>query len=307
MESMNRDIYLITGSGGFVGKSLTKQLKLDLDAIFITPSSKELDLTDYNEVYRFLKDNNINKIVHLAASMSGIGELTNNPLKYLESNFLINFNIVKAALETGVKYFVTFGSTCSYSKDTIIPMKEDHLWKGKPENTYGVSKLLLLEHLASQNKMKWLYLMPANIYGVGDHFSSEKAHVIPATILKFQNALRNNENEIEVWGNGEQVRDFIYIKDLCIITSEFIKKSYHSESPINVSTGMGVKIKDIIFKIRRYMELEHINIAWQEDKPIGIPIKVVDNSSLLEKIKEYNFITIDEGIKYTIESLNIND
>lgn len=307
MEETNKEVCLITGAKGFVGKCLAQRLKNELykDCV-LTPSSTELDLRNYDKVYEFLKKYKVTKVIHLAASMSGIGELTNNPLTYLENNFLINFNIVKAALETRVKYFVTFGSSCSYSQNTNIPMREADLWKEKPENTYGISKLLLLEHLLSQCKMKFLYLVPANIYGVGDHFSSDKAHVIPATILKFENAVKEKKNKISVWGNGEQIRDFIYLEDLCNIVSELVKNNYYNSEPINISTGIGVKIKDIIVKIREYMDLEEFEIEWQVDKPIGIPKKILDNTLLMNIIKEYSFTNIDIGLKKIIKSLGKN-
>jgi GDP-L-fucose synthase len=302
---MNRTTWLLTGGNGFVGSNLKNKLQnLFPNIDILSPSSKELDLRDFNETLKFLEKSKVEVVIHLAANMAGIGELTERPLKYFEDNVLINFNIIRTCLMTKVNKFLTLGSTCGFSRSTPIPMKEEHFWCGKPENTYGTAKLLLLEHLMSQSKMEWLYLVPANIYGEGDHFDELRSHVIPATILKFENAKSEKKSYINVWGDGSQVRDFIYIDDLTSIICEFLKLNKWEERIVNVSTGKGTSIKEIVFHIRKYMELEDIKINWLLDKPTGLPIKVIDNGKLSNIIKNYKFITIEEGLKSTIEWFN---
>lgn len=301
---------LITGGHGFIGKSICKMLKEKFpDAVLSVPRSKELDLRNYERTRDYFERNSFDTVIHLAAVMAGIGELTQWPLRYFEENIQINFNTVKAALESGVKRFLTFGSSCAFSKYTPIPMGEEHLWSGQPENTYGTAKLMMLEHLQSQSEMEWLYLIPANVYGPGDHFDISLSHVIPATILKFHNAYKTEQREIKVWGDGLQIRDFIYIDDLTEIVCKLLNQNVWDLKILNLSTGLGTSIKRIVQKIQQLMTKgNEVKIQWVPSEATGILKKILKNESLLEIIGNYDFTDIEDGLYYTVrEFLNDNN
>lgn len=296
---------LVTGANGFLGRNLIGKLEKDYaEKSFLSPNSAELNLLDYQSVNQYIKKNDVDEIIHLAARMAGIGELTKNPLPYLEQNLILNYNVVHSAIENNVKRFVTLGSSCGYNNDTPLPMREESFWQLKPENTYGICKLVLLEHLQAQNVMEWSYLVPGNLYGPHDHFGEENAHLIPATVLKFEKAKREGRNHIDVWGDGTQVRDFLYISDAVDIICKAYKESKYNHKILNISVESGNTVKEIVETIRAVMELEDIEIRWDVSKPTGILKKVLANEGFLRLEPDYQFTTIKSGLKQTIDWYN---
>lgn len=299
---------LVTGGHGFVGRDLYKALRAKYPwEEILAPSSKELDLLDYTATETFLQTYRPELIFHLAARIGGVGLVSNKPLEFLESNLLINYNIVHAAISCGVKKFITLGSSCSYSMDSPIPNRENDLWKGRPENTYGVCKLVMLEHLQNQKAMTWAYLIPPNIYGPGDHFEEENAHFIPATVQKLLRAEKDGEREIEVWGDGAQTRDFVYIDDII----HFLLRAYEDDSfcgqPINIGTGVEVTVREVVETIIRSLGLDgKVAVKWAPDKPTGIKRKAFDNSMLFTLEPGYKFISMKNGLQETLQKACIN-
>ena len=279
---------LITGGTGFIGKHIVERLK-SLDQYEIRYfSSKDFDLRDPNTV------------IHLAAKVAGIGMLEKYPYTYLVDNLKINLNVIENCLKHRVERLIAFGTTCSYPKNVKVPTKEEYLWSGEPENTYGLSKLVLLE-LLKNTPIDYIYVIPANVYGPDDHFDLERSYVIPATILKFHKARIKGEKKVVMWGDGEQVRDFIYIKDLVDIVTKILKMENWKYRIVHIATGKGVKIKEIVALIQRYMKAYDIKVEWDITKPQGIKIKLLENSKLRDMIGEYKFTNIETGIRETVE------
>lgn len=292
---------LVTGGHGFLGKTLVPLLEKKYGKSSLTvPSSAELDLMDREKVEHFMTDNKFDTVVHLAARMSGIGELMKNPQKYLEENLEINYNVVKGALASGVTRFVTLGSSCGYNNDTPLPMREEYFWHLKPENTYGLCKLVMLEHLMSQKQMKWSYLVPGNLYGPYDHFGDAKAHLIPATVSKFLNARKNNEKSINVWGDGSQIRDFILVDDAAKIIADSIENDKFYGQPVNISANEGISVREIVELIQDILGMQDIAIDWDITKPTGIMKKVLANDVMVSIIGNNYLTPIKEGLELTI-------
>lgn len=293
---------LVTGGSGFVGSAFCKYLKESHKStnIFV-PTSKELNLFDLKSIERFLYENEITHIVHLAAKLGGVHLVSNKPLKYFESNLIINYNIVKAAIEQHINRFVTLGSSCSYSEDMPLPNVETQLWHGYPENSYGICKLILLEHLERQNEFEWSYLIPPNILGSGDHFGEKDAHFIPATVKKIEDAIATGQNKIIVWGDGSQTRDFVYIDDIVFFLLEALKNEKFNHAVVNLSTGIETTIKYIVEQIIACMGYsEKIIVEWDSTKPVGSKRKVLSNKKLLELVPGYEFTTFLDGLKMTM-------
>lgn len=293
---------LVTGGNGFLGKTLVPILQKKYGENNVTvPLSKELNLLNKEKTYDFLNNEKFDTVIHLAAKMSGIGELLKNPQIYLEENLIINFNIVTAALAAGVKKFVTLGSSCGYNNNTPIPMKEEYFWHLKPENTYGICKLILLEHLMSQKSMEWVYLVPANLYGPHDHFGDINAHIIPATIGKFLAAKENGTGYIDVWGDGSQVRDFMYVDDAAQIICDSVENTAFCGKAVNISTNKGNTIKEVVEAISKSLNMQDIEIRWDTTKPTGIIKKILSNDLLRSIYHEHDsFVNINTGIDKTI-------
>lgn len=294
---------LVTGGNGFVGKNLVDKMKT-MSMEFFSPSSRELNLKRKNEIDRYLEDNKIDVIVHLAAKLGGVGLVMNKQTMFLEENLLINYNIVKSAYEHNVKKFITFGSSCCYGDSLPVPLGEESIWKDEPENTYGLCKLVILEHLKSQNIMNWVYLLPPNIYGPQDHFFEKDAHFIPATIQKIERAVLEGEKSISVWGDGTQVRDFLYVDDLVDVLIDSICSDIYDRIPVNVSTNVGVTVKETVEMLCELMGHEDLKIEWDVTKPTGSMKKIMSNKKIKEINPDIKFTQMRVGLEKMIDWYN---
>ena len=294
---------LVTGGHGFVGNALIKKLKERYtDMQLLAPTSSELNLLDERATQSYIATNKPDCVFHLAARLGGVGLVSGKPLAFLESNLRINLNLVSAVNLVGSVRFITLGSSCCYAEDAPLPNEETSLWRGHPENTYGICKLVLLEQLV-HSSANWTYLIPPNIYGPGDHFGEADAHFIPATVMKLKKAAEEGKREIEVWGDGSQTRDFVYVDDMVHFLLAAFEDDRYSGRPINVGTGVEVSVREIVEHIREIMGgSNRINIRWAPDKPTGTKRKALDNGVLRGLAPDYAFMDIAEGLRRTVRS-----
>jgi len=297
---MSKQTILITGSNGFVGYAMQRAMQDNAKYKILAPNSSTLDLMNTRAVDDFFRYKHIDIVYHLAAKHAGVGSGIHQPLFFLESNLLMNYNIVSSSIRYNVKKFVTLGSSCTYQVALTHPAREEDLWDQRAENTYGTCKQILLEHLQTQNSMKWVYLIPPNLYGPGDHFGESGAHFIPATVQKFQLAKNNREKNITVWGDGQQSRDFLYLGDLINVLIEAGCADKYNGMPINIATGRQVTVQKITGLIQRNLHLEDISIRWDSTKPTGMQRRELNNALFLSLNPDYEFVQVEDGIRETI-------
>jgi GDP-L-fucose synthase len=293
---------LVTGGSGFLGKRLVGALRLQSDKYSIySPSESELDLLCHDSLMSYFNNHHIDIVIHLAAKHGGVGNADKKALEYFQENLILNYNIVHSAIESGAKYFIMIASSSCYNFGAPIPTDESNLWQGRPENTYGICKLVMLEHLLAQSTTDFTCLIPPNYFGPGFDLGLEGTHIIPATIQKFENAKLNNIPYIDVWGDGSQIRDFVYIDDMVSILIKVLENEKFVSKIANVSTNIGTSIKDVVLEIRALMGLTHIDIRWDTTKPIGTPSKILCNKRLLQIDPSIKLTSFHEGIKNTID------
>ena len=206
---------LITGASGFLGQHLIPRLERNHELLI--PSSKDLDVSDYDALQKYFYRYDFDTIVHLAARCGGIGANRKNPAVFFEKNLQMSTNILKLASEfDAIKKMVTLGSVCSYPKFTEVPFKEENIWNGYPEETnapYGIAKRSLMAGCQYYNQQygdNFVHLIPVNMYGEYDHFDLENSHVIPALIRKMHEAKMSGASSVMVWGDGSASREFLY-------------------------------------------------------------------------------------------------
>jgi len=306
MINLSKKKILITGSNGFLGKHLVKNLlekkKIPRENLFL-PSFEELDLRKLENCQEAAKEQNI--VIHLAAKVGGIGLNKEIPGEMFHDNAIMGIQLIESARKAGVEKFVTLGTICAYPKFTSVPFKEDNLWNGYPEETnapYGLAKKMLLvqgQAYRQQYGFNSIFLMPINLYGPGDNFDLKSSHVIPALIRKVAEAKKEDKNYIEVWGTGKATRGFLYIEDAAEGIALATEK-YNKPEPVNLGSDMEISIKDLIELICKLMDFKG-EIRWDTSKPDGQPRRCLDTSRAK---KEFGFeakTNFEEGLKKTID------
>ena len=298
---------LLTGGTGFLGKNIEQHLGqfMNQDYSLSVMGSSVYDLRCQHACRKMMQYHNPDVIVHAAGSVGGIGANQENPGKFMYENLIMGTNLIERARIEKTPKFILLGTVCAYPKHTPVPFAEESLWDGYPEETnapYGIAKktlMRLLQAYGEQYGMRGANLIPVNMYGPHDHFNLTSSHVIPALILKFYNAMRNGENEINIWGTGKASREFLYAPD-CV---EAIARAIETEvdlNPINIGTGKEITINDLVYEIGEQMGWDGV-VNWQTDKPDGQPRRCLDTNRAKKLLDFEAKTSLKTGLKQTIE------
>ena len=317
----NEIIYL-AGSSGMVGRSLLRLLKESSYGLekyggkLLTPSRKELDLLNTEEVNNWFDKNKPSIVILAAAKVGGIYANANFPADFLYENLKIQMNVIEAAWKNRVKRFLFLGSSCIYPKYARQPIEEESLLTKSLESTnewYAISKISgikLLQALRKQYNFDAISLMPTNLYGPGDNYHPKNSHVIPSLIRRFYEAKSKNLKEVTCWGTGDSLREFLYVDDLaeaCLFTLEnwdpsnaYAPKTKDGDTLdiLNVGSEEEISIKDLAIKISKVIGFKG-NILWDTDKPNGTPRKKL-NTQRINSLGWSPKINLDIGLRKTL-------
>jgi GDP-L-fucose synthase len=297
---------LITGGNGFLGSHVVREMetgKYGLPASISIPRSYDMDLRKREKCIAAVKG--IDVAIHLAANGGGIGYNLAHPGQLFYDNAIMGIQLVECARLYGVEKLVIIGTVCAYPKFTHVPFREDDLWEGYPEETnapYGLAKkMLLVQSQAYRQEYNFnsIYLLPVNLYGIGDDFSPYTSHVIPALIKKFADAKESDKKYIDVWGAGGVTREFIYAEDAAraiLLATE----RYNKPLPVNIGSGVDITIKNLAEKIQSLVGFEGY-IKWDMSKPEGQPARKLDITRAKQEFGFEAKVSFDEGLRKTVE------
>ena len=296
---------VVTGGTGFLGRFIVDRLQtIDKLELFV-PRHSDYNLVEADNIRRLLADTRPDLVIHLAALVGGIGANQRNPGRFFYENLMMGVQLIEQARLHEVTKVVVMGTVCAYPKFTPTPFREDDLWDGYPEETnapYGLAKKMLLVQSQSyrqQYGFNSIFLLPANLYGPGDNFDLENAHVISALIRKCVEAREQGASFVEAWGTGNASREFLYVEDC----AEGVLRAtihYNESVPVNIGTGSEIRISELVHLIARLTRFEG-EIRWQTNRPDGQPRRRLDVSRALEKFGFRARINLEEGLRRTIE------
>lgn len=306
-------LVLVTGSSGFVGQHVVRELKARGYDV-LTPTSRELNLvsTGYSDIDTliriedYLYDHDVDAVIHLAAICGGIGINKDNPGKFIYENLQMGVNVLEGARLAGVKKVVNLGTVCMYPKHTPVPFKEEDIYNGYPEETnapYGIAKRTIVEMGIAYHRqygMDITNLIPVNMAGEYDNFDEYSSHVIPALIRKFEDAQAGaeyanhyvfgkelptarvliNVPNVILWGTGSASREFLYAGDCAKAIAMALERNTGPE-PINLGTGREITIRDLAILIK-HMGGYDVAIEWDTTKPDGQPRRCIDTTRARE-------------------------
>ena len=300
----------VAGHRGLVGSAICRALEKAGYTNILTRTHGELDLTSQADVRDFFEQEQPDLVFLAAARVGGIHANDSFPADFIRDNLLIQTNIIDAAFHNGVKKLLFLGSSCIYPRSCPQPMKEEYLLTGPLEPTnewYAVAKIAGIKMCRAYHKQygfNAISLMPTNLYGPGDNFDLQGAHVLPALIRKFHEAALIHASEVEVWGTGTPQREFLHVDDLadaCL----FLMEKYDDPEIINVGTGQEItifRLADLVKKITGFQGKVVFNTAM----PDGTPRKLLDISRLSE-LGWKSSLSLADGIAETYTWFLEND
>lgn len=292
----------VFGATGLVGSALVNELKKQKYNNVYTPRRTELDLLNTSDTEDWFNEIEPEYVFNCAAVVGGIKANIDYPAYFIYDNIMISTNIINSSCTYGVKRLINLGSSCIYPVSNK-PIKESDLLTGPLERTneaYAVAKIAALKMCQAFNKeygTDFITLMPCNLYGPNDSFSSTDSHFIPGVIQKLHFQKLYGSDYVYVWGTGRPYREVMYSKDLAEIIIKLVNKPKLPDV-INIGPGKEYKIKDYVHDIKRIV-YPGVKIKWDKCMPDGVMHKVLDTTLLKSLIGEFKFTDFDVGIKET--------
>ena len=309
--------YLIVGAGGFIAGHVTKKL-LDEGNIIIAADIKpkkfwfqnfvdvqsydEMDMKDYNNCLNMT--NNVDYVINMACNMGGMGFIENNKTECMLS-VLINTNLLRASLINKVKKFFFSSTACVYNiqkqeKTFIKGLKEEDAYPAMPEDGYGWEKLFserMCRHFMEDYGLEVRIARYHNVYGPMGTFDGGREKVPAALCRKIATAVLSKKNEIEIWGDGEQTRSFLFIND-CVEGTLRLLNSNHSE-PINIGSDEQVSINQMADIIQKIAGIKNLKRNYLLDKPKGVRGRSSNNENAIKVLNWHNQVLLKEGLAKT--------
>lgn len=295
----NAKIY-VAGHRGMVGSAIVRKLTAQGYANIVTKTSSELDLRNQQAVFHFFEKEKPEYVFLAAAKVGGIHANNTYRAEFLYDNLMIEANIIHASFLNKVIKLMFLGSSCIYPKFAPQPLKEEYLLTGLLEPTnepYAIAKIAgikLCEAYRSQYGCNFISVMPTNLYGPNDNYDLNNSHVLPALLRKFHTAKIENKPEVEIWGTGSPMREFLHVDDLADACYFLMQKDYDF-TLINIGCGEDISIKDLALLVKEIVGFKG-KLTFNTNKPDGTPKKLLD----ISKLKQLGWsprISLKEGIE----------
>ena len=289
----NAKIY-IAGHRGLVGTALMRSLREKGYTNFLTRTHAELDLASQAAVEAFFAAEKPDYVFLAAAKVGGIHANNSYPAEFIRDNLAIQTHIIHAAYTNKVKRLLFLGSSCIYPRLAPQPMQEAHLLTSPLEPTnrpYALAKIAGIEMCWAYNrqyKTQYLAVMPTNLYGPGDNYHPENAHVIPALIRRFHEAKLANAPSVTVWGTGTPKREFMYSEDMadaCVYLMGLPDETFvpllgqdrNDGLPplMNIGVGHDLSIRELAETVASVVGYAGA-LEFDTSKPDGTPRKLMD-------------------------------
>lgn len=272
---------LLTGGSGLVGKNLIDAFA-ETSIEWWAPASQQMNLLDYSQTRQMIAEFKPELVIHAAGRVGGIQANMREPVSFLVNNLDMGRNLLMACLENGIKQVLNLGSSCMYPRNHQEPLTEEMILTGELEPTnegYALAKIVtsrLGEYIQREHSdFNYKTLVPCNLYGKYDKFDPKHSHLIPAIIHKVHLAKQLGERTVEIWGNGEARREFMYAGDLANFIISAINR--FSSLPAVMNVGLGYD-----YTINEYYEATAEVIGYEGafvhdlSKPVGMARKLVN-------------------------------
>ena len=270
----------------------------------LAPSSRELDLRNYDAISAYLMRHKPDAIIHAAGRVGGIQANIAQPVRFLLDNLDMGRNVIWAARSCGVKRLINLGSSCMYPRNAPNPLTEEMVLQGELEPTnegYALAKIAtarLCEYIGRENpEFHYKTLIPCNIYGPHDKFDPEHSHMIPAVIHKMHAAKTSGHKEVVIWGDGCARREFMYAGDLADCLVQAVIRLDSLPATMNIGIGMDYSINEYYAAIAQVVGFDG-TFVHDLGKPVGMARKLVN----IERAEQWGWrarTVLLEGLRKT--------
>jgi GDP-D-mannose 3', 5'-epimerase len=304
---------LVTGAGGFIGHHLVNRLKAEGDwvrGVDIKFPEYEATSADEFEVFDLRRWDNclqatrggIDRVYNLAADMGGIGYITASHADIARNNILINAHMLEASRMNGVKKFLFSSSACAYAQNkqrdpNLAALVEEDAYPADPEPGYGWEKLFteeLCKYYEQDFGFSTRIVRFHNVYGPLGTYEGGKEKA-PAAISR-KVALADDGDEIEIWGDGEQTRSFMYIDDCVEGLLRLMASEYRH--PLNLGTDQLVTINELVDMVSAIAD-KRLTKVHLLDKPQGVRGRNSNNDRLRTTLGWEPSIKLEQGLAIT--------
>jgi GDP-L-fucose synthase len=267
-----------------VGSAIVRRLRASGYVNILTRSRADLDLLDQRLVREFLAAERPDYIFIAAAKVGGIHANNTYRAEFLYQNLVIEANLIHGAHLAGVQRLLFLGSSCIYPRDCQQPIREEYLLTGPLEQTnepYALAKIAgvkLCESYNQQYGTRYTSAMPTNLYGPNDSYDLNNSHVLPALLRKAHEAKMSGDEELEVWGSGRPLREFLHVDDMAD-AAVFLMEHEVEDGLFNIGSGTDVTIRELAETVMQVVGFGG-RIRFDAAKPDGTPRKLLDVSRL---------------------------
>ena len=306
---------LVTGAGGFIGGHLVKELqnrdykvravdiKLFDDWYQLSGDAENhvLDMSIKENCFRMV--DGVDEVINMACNMGGMGFIENNKALCMLS-VLVNTHLLMACKEYEIKKYFFSSSACAYNKDlqndvSITGLREKDAYPANPEDGYGWEKLFserMCRHFLEDYGLDVKVARYHNIFGPHGTYDGGREKAPAALCRKIINSIINKQNIIDVWGDGEQTRSFLFIDDCIEATLKLFNSEYHG--PINIGSEEKVSINEMIDKIE-IISNKKVERNYQLDKPKGVRGRNSNNDLIRKQLNWEPKFDLQSGLDKT--------
>ena len=287
---------LVTGGTGLVGSRF-------IGEDYIKIGSNDLNLLNQNSIRDFLKNKEIEGVIHCAARVGGVKGNMTYPGEFTYENLKMNTGIIEEARKAGINKLIAFSSTCVFPDKVEYPLTPDKIHLGPPHSSnygYAYAKRMAeiqMQSYREQYGVNYFSVIPCNIYGPADNYHLEDGHVLPSLIHKFHLADISG-SDVTIWGSGSPLREFVFSEDVAKLT-RILFDDYTGGIPVIISSGKEISIKEVVEIIANEFNFRG-KIIWDLDKPEGQFRKPSDNSIIRSIAPDFRFTPIEEGIHKSV-------
>lgn len=303
--NLNNKKIAIPGGNGFFGSHIADKVKArDFDINI--PKRAEYDFRKKEDCLRYFEKVKPQVVINCAAFQGGIGFHSGKQADLFMDNILMGCFLMEAAQQNGVEKFVNVVAGCAYpgylEKEV---MDETDFWSGDLHDSifsYGFPRKATVVYgkaLYKQYGFNSIHLVLGNMYGPRDHYNPDQSKALAALIKKIYEAKKNDETEVEIWGTGKPLRDWLYVKDGAdgVIKATEV---YDNIDPLNIATGRGVSVIELAEAIKKAVGFEG-GFKYNTEKPDGAMKKVFGVGKMQKELDWLPQTTVEDGITETVE------